>query len=567
MFWRRVAVVVSSGVMVLGNAAVADPRMTLYSGGDILTMEGSEPRYVEALLEHAGRIAYAGTQRQARAMAGGDVRVVDLAGATLLPGLIDAHGHFIVASHTLLNADLSGVRTIPELIARLKVHAASVPPGEWIEGMGYRLEQLEERRHPTTSELDQVSEVRPVFIQDGSGHQGAINRVLQRQMGWQADAPPGEARVFALMQARPPRSPQRIREGVQRAVALWTQHGQTTASELGLGLGGQDLAVVKHIQAEPLLPIDLAIYAKHDWWERLGPQQRGNGRYDNRVRWSGVKVWLDGNTSELARRSASDPGQGVEDLVQLLQRLRSDSSWPAARQLAAHAVGDQAADQLLQAVNQFLATQGPLDHRTVLHHGVVLRPDQIEQVKRLGVVVSFTAAGLYPMGDALTRALGPERQGWLGPIGSVQRTGRPFTLHHDLPAGVSPSLMDALWSAVTRTSRSGAVLQPQERITPYAGLQALTRYAAYQLFEEQQKGTLAVGKLADLVVLDANPLKVDPMAIRQIKVLATIKEGKEIYRSPQWNRSVARARQPVAHQDETAVPKAAAEQRPTQKRR
>jgi hypothetical protein len=172
-----------------------------------------------------------------------------------------------------------------------------------------------------------------------------------------------------------------------------------------------------------------------------------------------------------------------------------------------------------------------------LHHGVVLRPDQIQRARQLDMGVSFTAAGLYPMGDALAKALGPQRQAWLGPIGSVQRAGIPVSLHHDVPFGVSPNLMDALWSAVTRTTRSGAVLQPQERITPYAGLLALTRDAAYQLFEEKTKGSLDVGKLADFVVLDANPLKVEPMAIRRIQVLSTIKQGQTVYRSGVWSGS------------------------------
>ncbi len=563
----RSGVVAASLALVLPlgvwDVARADPQITLYSGGDILTMEGPTPRYVEALLERDGRILYVGGRDQARAKAGEGAQLVDLKGALLLPGLIDAHGHFILASHTLLNANLAGARSIPELIQRLQAHAASVPSGEWIEGMGYRVEQLAERRHPTAAELDQVSVTRPVFVQDGSGHDGAINSALQRRMGWSVAAPAGEEWVFSVLQARPPRSPQRVREGVRRAAALWTANGQTTASELGFGLGGQDLAVLEQIKAEQLLPIDLVLYAKHDRRDQVLERLGRAGRYHRRVRWAGVKVWLDGNTSAMATASGLD----VPALAALLLELRRDPRWAGARQLGAHAVGAQAAETLLQAMERATASAGPSDHRTVLHHGVVLHPDQVQRARQLGMGVSFTAAGLYPMGDALAKALGPERQAWLGPIGSVQRAGIPFSLHHDAPAGVSPSLMDALWSAVTRTTRSGAVLQPQERIAPYAGLQALTSHAAYQLFEEQRKGSLAVGKVADLVVLDANPLKVDPMAIRRIQVLATIKQGRWVYRSPQWGGSAAGQREPVAHQDAAAVPEAGAQGRPAEKSR
>lgn len=438
-----------------------------------------------------------------------------------------------------------------------------MPSGEWIEGMGYRVEQLAERRHPTPAELDQVSANRPVFVQDGSGHEGAINSALQRCMGWSAVAPAGEEWVFSVLQARPPRSPQRVREGVRRAADLWTANGQTTASELGFGLGGQDLAVVEQIRAEQLLPIDVVLYAKHDRRDQVRRRLGRAGRYDRRVRWAGVKVWLDGNTSAMATASGLD----VPALTALLLELRRDPRWAGARQLGAHAVGEQAAETLLQALERAAASTGSSDHRTVLHHGVVLRPDQIQRARQLDLGVSCTAAGLYPMGDALAKALGPQRQAWLGPIGSVQRAGIPVSLHHDVPFGVSPNLMDALWSAVTRTTRSGAVLQPQERISPYASLLALTRDGAYQLFEERTKGSLDVGKLADFVVLDPNPLKVEPLAIRRIQVLATIKQGRWVYRSPQWGGSAAGQREPVAHQDAAAVAQAGAQGRPAEKSR
>jgi predicted amidohydrolase YtcJ len=171
-----------------GSPPAASPAATLYSGGDILTMAGPKPSYAEALVEKGGRILYVGPLAGAIKAAGADARQVNLAGRTLLPGFIDAHGHLVLASHTLLNADLIGVKSIPELLGRMKAHAATLPEGVMVEGMGYRAEQLAENRHPSKEELDTVSASRPVFVQDGSGHQGSINSVLLKQMGWSSSS-------------------------------------------------------------------------------------------------------------------------------------------------------------------------------------------------------------------------------------------------------------------------------------------------------------------------------------------------------------------------------------------
>ena len=501
---------------------------TVYRNGEIVTMVGPAPTYAEALVERGGRIVHVGALAAAQRLAGAGARQVDLGGATLLPGFIDAHGHFVLASHTLLNADLAGVRSIGALLERLRQHASTVPAGEWIEGNGYRVQQLAERRHPTRAELDTVSRQRPVFVLDGSGHQGAINSALNSS----AAGPIAEDQVFAVLAARPPRSPERVRLGVRRAVALWASQGQTTASELAYGLGDSDLKVVRQIIDERLLPLDLQLYARHQSLARVAAAHRrwqgsvADRGYDRRVRLAGVKFFLDGNLEPAAGQHRFDDAATV---VAVMTGLQRDRNWPGGQLLAAHGVGVQAADRFLEAVAQLRQRLGPADRRPVLHHAALLRPDQIARAAGLGVRFSFTAAGLYPLGDSLRARLGPEQQDWLGPIGAVQRAGIPFTLHHDTPTGVSPSLIEALWNAVNRTTRSGAVVGPDQRISVYAGLQALTIEAARQSFEESSKGSLEVGKLADFVVLSANPLTLPPLALRTIRVLQTIKEGRRIH--------------------------------------
>jgi predicted amidohydrolase YtcJ len=148
--------------------------------------------------------------------------------------------------------------------------------------------------------------------------------------------------------------------------------------------------------------------------------------------------------------------------------------------------------------------------------------------------------------------MGPERLAWAGAAGSAQRAGIPWTLHHDMPAGVSPSLIYALWNIVNRTTQSGVVLAPQEKVSPYDGLRAMTINGAYQYHEEKSKGSLEPGKLADLVVLSANPLKVEPLTIKNIQVVETIKEGRSIYRNP--SPTAATPAVPVNDKDNCLVP-------------
>jgi len=578
----------------------ASPPPTLYSGGDILTMAGPAPAYAEALVEKGGRIVYMGPLAGAVKAAGGGARHVNLAGRTLLPGFIDAHGHLVLASHTLLNADLNGVKSIPELLARMKAHAATLPAGVWVEGLGYRAEQLAENRHPTKEELDSVSTTRPVFVQDGSAHQGSINSVLLKQLGWSASSkdpaggvisrqpgssePSGhiaEAPVFAVLAAKAPLTPAQIRQGVAKAVALWAANGQTTASEMGFGLSDDDIDVARQMLDEKLLPIDLLLFVKHSFLEQAkagrsavvaqyadpasrAPRLDGDGRYLNRVRVAGLKFWLDGsmdnaymsqpyttnppgNTEKNFRGLAVDPQADVEATVA--------TYWKSNRQVAGHSIGDQAVDNFLIAIEKAYVSQGPADHRPLIQHAQFLRPDQIERAKKVGAITSFTAGGIYPMGDYLAKLMGPERLAWAGAAGSVQRAGIPWTIHHDMPAGVSPSLIYALWNIVNRTTKSGVVLSPQEKVSPYDGLRAITINGAYQYHEEKTKGSLEPGKLADLVVLNANPLKVQPMAIKDIQVLETIKEGRSIYRNPSPSADgAATAAAPINAKDNCLVP-------------
>ncbi len=561
----------------------AQEKKRVYFNGDIITVAGDQPELAEALVIQSGKIAFVGRRNEALGMAGPDAENVDLGGRTLTPGFIDAHGHLLMAAHTLLDANLTGVKDIPELLARLREHAKEVPEGDRIVGMGYRAEQMVEKRHPTREELDSVSTTRPIAISDGSGHHGVINSGIMKELGITAATPDPEGGVFfrkpgsreldghiaeaATMQvvaSRPSLKAEQIRKGIGLAVALWKSQGQTTACEMGLGLSGDDIDIVLTMIEEQLLPIDLVMFAKEsaskaifdagyqvarrfaagesDSQKLLAARPGLDVRYIHRVRLGGIKIWMDGSidTCFMSQPFRVNPpgvttsgyrGMRVDPQETVLATV--EKYWKSEKQIAAHAIGDEANEQFLQACEAAMKKWGPADHRPIFQHAQVLRPDQIARIKKVGGTPSLTAAGIYPMGDYMAELLGPEREPWIGAANSFVRQQMPWTIHHDMPAGVSPSLIYAMWNVVNRQTRSGRVLGPEERVKPYEALRSITIHGAYQFKEEKTKGSLEVGKLADLVILDRNPLKIPPAEIKEIRLLATIKEGQIVYQADQ----------------------------------
>lgn len=198
-------------------------------------------------------------------------------------------------------------------------------------------------------------------------------------------------------------------------------------------------------------------------------------------------------------------------------------------QIICHSNGDAAIDQYISAVEAAEKEFGYPDHRTVLIHGQTLRKDQIPDLVRLNIYASLFPMHTFYWGDwHLDSVLGEPRASYISPTRDVLEAGINLTSHHDAPVTL-PKSMRVLDATVNRVTRSGKILGPDQRLTPYEGLKTLTSYAAKQYFEENKKGTLSNGKLADFVILDKNPLKIDPMDIHDIQIMESIKEGKTVY--------------------------------------
>jgi predicted amidohydrolase YtcJ len=563
-----------------GQARAADVADTIYKGGDILTMRGPAPEYVESLALKDGRILFAGTAADAKQFVGPATRSIDLAGRTLLPGFIDTHGHFVYFGKNLVDGDLFGCRDIPDLVARMKKQAERTPPGAWVVGFGYQPRQMEEGRTPTIEELDGISADRPVMIVDSSGHLGAGNAKLFAVAGIAADTPDPaggsfarkadgrslagpmeETALNAVRSKRPPFTGELADAVITGAANLWARHGQTTAMEAGLGLGSDDIQVVLNAIDKSLLPIDLYIAAKDSTVDdtlsaaygvasAYNPKPDGtleklraarvdlDRRYVNRVRLGGIKFWLDGSldTAWFTKPYATNPPgktgayAGFRQIPNEVVDAAFDRFWASDMQIHMHMNGDAAADQALAAIDKAVKKHGMRDARPVFVHASWLRPDQIEKMKACGAIPSFLPSGIVPGGDGVVRLWGPERAAGAMAARTFLRAGLPFTFSHDAPVSPQPWILELVDAGTNRKSGSGQVIGPDQRISPYDGLRAVTAMAAYQLKEEKAKGTLEIGKLADLVVLEKNPLKVEPATIKDIVVVETIKEGKTVYK-------------------------------------
>lgn len=538
----------------------------LYFNGDIITMVGEQPQYAQSILVENGKIVFVGDLSKAKKMAPNSQQV-NLDGNTLVPGFIDAHGHAFNAGFQAIVANLlapsdGNVTDIASLIQSLNQWKSNksdvIDKYQWIVGFGYDDAQLKEQRHPTADDLDKVSTDQPVLVVHQSGHFGVMNHKALELVGYTSKTkdptggvirrekntqnPNGVLEEMAFFQplfAIMGKFDQETNEKIALAgVKSYLRFGFTTLQE---GRATKEICETwKNLGQQQRLTVDIACYpdiqAQLPYLESQGVQKN----YTHHFRIAGAKISLDGSpqarTAWLVKPYAVSPeGQSKEyvgypaipDKHKVDQYIATafKNNW----QILAHANGDAALDEYLIALDKATKQYGNNDRRNVAIHAQTARSDQLDKMKELKVIPSFFAMHTYYWGDwHRDITLGKERAYKISPAQTALNKGMIFTQHHDAPV-VFPNSTMVLYTAVNRMSRSGDVIGPNERISPYNALRSLTSWAAYQYFEEDSKGTLEQGKLADLVILDKNPLKVDPKKIKDIQVLQTIKEGNVVY--------------------------------------
>ncbi len=516
---------------------------TLYFGGPIVTLE--EPRYAQALVERGGRIAYVGDREEAERLAGPGARRVDLEGRALLPAFLDPHSHLLACAYARLQVPLGECAGWGEITDRLSRHVQErgVQPGEWVKGTGYDQNALAEGAAPDRFCLDRACPNNPVVIQHASGHAGVFNTLalerlgaLNGDCGLERDGQGeltgrGEENPFLDLLGRiPMEGLEDVLRAFQGAQEEYASHGIATAQE---GLLQPVMApVYQEILRRGLLYLDVNAYVPPADYDRLrGQFAQGVSASPGTFRAAGMKIFLDGSPqggTAWVREPYAGGGCGTSTMTdgQVLSAFRQALDRDA--QLLAHCNGDRAAEQYLTLLAQAEREAGKKLCRPVMIHAQLLGLDQLERVKALGVIPSFFVAHVYHWGEIHVKNFGLDRAGRISPAGSALAWGIPFTFHQDSPV-IPPDMLETIWCACVRRTKTGRVLGAEERIPVEAALRAVTQTAALQYGLERELGTLRPGKRADFVLLSGDPLRTPPEELKKLQVERTIQRGRTIW--------------------------------------
>lgn len=547
------------------NKKVDNPADVIYFGGDIITMENDNPAYAEAVAVKDGKILFVGTKAEAEKFHGDGTKMEDLAGKTLLPGFIDPHSHFMssLAMTTQANCQPSPsgeANDIPGIIKALQEtkEKLNIKDGEVLMGYGYDDNMMPNGILLNRDDLDKAFPNNPVLVLHNSMHGAVLNSKAMEKYGINAQTKtvpggiivrkPGTNEPYGLIMemnylpifaALPVPSIEEQLQQLKAGQMFYAEAGVTTAQEGATHM--PEFRFLERGAKENKLFIDVISYplfTEMDTIFKLHPAS-DFGKYKNHFKLGGIKITVDGSPQGKTAFFTTPyltGGPGGEknwfgnasfsqDVAnQLLKRI-----YDYGVQANFHANGDGAIDMLIKAHEFAAAGDLSKDRRTTIIHAQFTRKDQLDKYAEYKMIPSFFTEHTYFFAAAHIKNRGMEQASFISPMNSaIKKRLRP-TNHTDF--NVLPiNQMMVVWTAVNRISREGVIIGANERITPYQALQAITSNAAYQYFEENSKGTLTSGKLADLVILDQNPLKVDKMKIKDIKVMETIKEGKSIYK-------------------------------------
>ncbi|WP_461599498.1 amidohydrolase [Winogradskyella sp.] len=537
---------------------------TVYYNGDIITMAGEEPQYAEALVVNEGKIKFVGESDKAMEVAGKGHKMIDLKGKTLMPAFIDPHSHFINSLGMSSQANCSpspvgeadNVEGIIKALQKLK-EDKNIPEGELIMGYGYDDTVMPDGKLLNRDDLDLAFPNNPVLVIHVSLHGGVLNSMALEQFGIssETETPPGgiivrkpgtnepyglimETAFLPIFSNLPKPTEEQLMQQLKDGQMLYAAAGITTAQE-----GASHLADVNILQKgadAKALFIDVVSYPFITEFDTIFKLYKAEdfGKYNNRFKLGGIKITIDGSPqgrTALFTTPYLTGGPGGEDnwlgestFPQETVNQMLKSVYDKGLQSTFHANGDGAIDMCIQA-HEFASGGDPTkERRTTIIHSQFVRQDQLDKYVEYKMIPSLYTEHTFFFADAHIKNRGLEQASFISPMKTAIEKGLRPTNHTDFNVAPIDQMM-VVWTAVNRVSRNGEVIGAEERITPYQALQAITTNAAYQYFEEDKKGTLENGKLADLVILDKNPLKVQPMEIKNIKVIETIKEGTTIY--------------------------------------
>lgn len=528
----------------------------LYFNGDIVTME-AENDIAQAVLVVDGKIKAVGNYDDVAAQKSADCVSVDLQGKTLMPSFIDPHGHATMTPMFASLCDLSGCNNFDDIVAALKAYKEEhqIPAGNAIVGVNYDHNFLEGGQHPHRDLLDQVSTEHPVAVIHISVHMVVGNSLALAKINCtdnMADIPGGEIGRYAdgrlngyLSEAASYPMMGAVMGDMQKdMVNLWSNaqklylsYGVTTVQD---GASNADcIKMVSGFDQAGLVKMDVVAYPtfQAEGHKVIVDSPDMVKKYNGHVKIGGYKLVLDGSpqarTAWMSEPYEDDTACGVpimsdDDVKKWMKQALEDN-----QQALVHCNGDGASEQFLRCYEEMHAQSDNPNKdnlRFTMIHCQTVRKDQIERMAKFKMIPSIFVAHVNYWGDVHLKNLGPVRGNRISPVKEALDAGLVYNFHTDTPV-VKPDMLHSVWTAVNRVSRNGVVVGAEQKIGVFDALKGITINAAYEYFEENEKGSIKAGKRADLVVLDQNPLKVDPMAIKDIKVLETIKDGETVYQA------------------------------------
>lgn len=520
----------------------------IYYNGNFITLENYE---IEALLIENGLIKELGSLDKVLSFRDRKTEVINLEGKTIMPSFIDSHSHFSGVANNYLKVNLENCTNFEEIQQNLRKFKKdkNIPDNEWILAEGYDNNVLDEKNHPRKNLIDMVLPNNPVVLQHKSGHVGVFNskaleilKVSENPSSLQGGLVEKidgkfsgymEENVFLhYLQKIPLPSLEILIEAYCKAQDEYLSYGITTIQD-GM-LYDSMIPIYKNLLNTKKLKLDLVSYISPTnntaFFDSFKEHIR---KYKNNFKLGGYKIFLDGSpqgrTAWMRTPYLNDNnyyGYGTMSNDDVEKAIKS--SLNSNIQLLAHCNGDKACEQFIDCIKKYVNKIKNL--RPVMIHAQLLGIDQIDNIKKFNIIPSFFVSHVYYWGDTHINNFGFERASKISPANTALQKDVLFTFHQDSPV-IKPNMFETIWCAVSRKTKSGVILGLNETIDVKSAIKAVTINSAFQYFEEDIKGSIKKGKLANLIIVDKNPLSIKFEDIKNIKVLETIKEGKTLYKS------------------------------------
>jgi predicted amidohydrolase YtcJ len=507
----------------------------ILKSANVITMDTAQPS-AEAVAISGEKIDLVGGYGDVERGVGTGTKIIDCAGRTLVPGFNDAHLHLFSLMKKLISVDLSpaAIGSIEDIKQAIRRKAESTPPGDWISGTDYNEFYLAEKRFPTRWDIDEVAPDHPVILSHRSLHACVLNSLALKLagIGTETPEPPGATierdpatgepngvlyEVLSEIRGRvvPPMTGAELDEAAGLVNTLFLSNGITSLQEATYRNDPGRWQTVGELKKTSKLRSRVSMMAGADFWRQFQESGLGPGSGDNRLRLGPVKVMVTQTSGKL------------HPSPEELKRLALDCH-QAGFQMAFHAEEEaiiEAVIDTLEYVNGIL----PVDKsRHRIEHCAECTPRLLKRLLKLGVVIVNQPPFIYYSGERYLATVDPDILPWMYRIRSPMASGLTVAGSSDTPV-VPLNPLTGIYAAVTRKTESGQGFQPEEAVSPQRALEMYTINAAYASFEENYKGSISPGKLADVVILSNDPTGVPPERIKDIKVEMTIIGGEVVW--------------------------------------